>query len=467
MSHILGVAGKYSGIGMHLGHYASHFRTTSSSTVSNNQMRRLLHTGIALWLRGFSDSVLRPCCDLSLIGGDGTFIGIPTQNIPHSTQPVWQPQALREPRIEWNRRSRKPLAHGFANAGMNEKEADELVESLKEALSAGNSESTRRAFATSIQATRILHQVSQEIHLEFVRWLQMSPFSQEFGPLRMIFSCLFASESLTGVFPPQLAKYLLLSKAALLDPQSCVDTVSKMSRDYSFKGCGIGSEIIEVFRAQLTTSNCIKGSTVNMLWYFAKNAHDLHNAVGSADLMQSHQNPWCHRPNPATTGIRYFATDHGQSVRNSWPLPQTAISRTNKETSCAGCTKKRPIYIGHRQRTGIWINMCMVHETVVGFHLIHNQEGRRDALIPIYRFWEKPPLAIWNDFGCGCEESGLNWLPEFFHSVQHFHDMFHGYSHTSCSKKFFSRRLPAFSSINTSLMEQVSILLFFSNLRLF
>lgn len=148
-------------------------------------------------------------------------------------------------------------------------------------------------------------------------------------------------------------------------------------------------------------------------------------------------------------------TEHTKPIRNSWPLPESAISSfTSSETSCEGCTKQRFTYIGHRQRTGIWITVCMIHECIVGYHLIKNSEGRRDAIVPLYRYMELPPKACWFDFGCGVDESCANWLPEFFAETQFFHDCFHGYSHV-CSERFFSRRLPLFSSLNTSIMEQV------------
>jgi hypothetical protein len=422
-------------------------------------MRRLLHTGITMWLRGFSSQVMRPCCEVGLVGGDGTFIGIPTQNIPRAAQPVWQPQQLRAPSYSWDRRARQPLSKGFVDARMTSTASDEFLDSLRDILSLRNNEAQRRLFAIMLNETKSLQRVSSELSYEFCRWLQMPTFSKEFKPLRMIFSCLFAQESITGVFPPQLATTILRNKNYLLGTDECLETVARLSSEYAFRGCGIGPEIIEVFNAQLLANSTIKSSTVNMLCYFAKLSSELHQCMGPPPPPPSQQSTdeWFARPNPATTGIRYFVTEHGRSLQHSWPLPSTSISRLNHvETSCAGCTKKRPMYIGHRQRTGIWINLCMVHELVVGYHLIHNQEGRRDAIIPIFRFWEAAPLAVWNDFGCGCEESGLNWIPEFFHGVQHFHDMFHGFAHTSCSKKFFSRRLQSFSSLNTSLMEQVN-----------
>jgi hypothetical protein len=162
------------------------------------------------------------------------------------------------------------------------------------------------------------------------------------------------------------------------------------------------------------------------------------------------------RPDPSLTGIRYCLTEHGCSFRESWPLSEAGIARLGqKELGCDGCTKLRPIYVGHRQRTGFWITVCMIHERVIGFHLISQGEGRRDAIIPIYRFKETAPSAMWYDFGCGVEESCLNWLPEYFIETQVFHDTFHGTSH-KCCERFSSYRLPMFTSLNTSLMEQLN-----------
>jgi hypothetical protein len=445
---------------MHIGHFASHFRMSTGCTITNNLMRRLLQTGITMWLRGFASSVLQPCCELSLIGGDGTFIGIPTENIPKSAQPVWEPQTLRNPIISWDCKTRQPLAKAFEDYGLGDSDAQELLELLNEMISATNSESMRLTFAETLKTCDVLQTTTPEVVIELSRWLHMSSLYSEYNPLRTIFSCIFGKYSITGLFPPQLTTTILSVQTELTCSAKCRRCVERLSIEYPFNGCGLGAEICQLFIAQLASQNIVKHTTVNMIVYFAKLSSNMYKFIEStvsktpaATLLED----WNQRPNPETTGIRYFATAHGRSFRNSWPLPKTAISRLNHtEVSCSGCTKRRSVFIGHRQRSGIWLNLCMVHEQVVGFHLIHNQEGRRDALIPIYRFWETPPLAVWNDFGCGCEESGLNWLPEFFHGVQHFHDMFHGYSHTSCTEKFFSRRLPAFSSFNTSLMEQVS-----------
>ena len=164
---------------------------------------------------------------------------------------------------------------------------------------------------------------------------------------------------------------------------------------------------------------------------------------------------WLPRPNAATTGIRYIMSSHGCSVRTSWPLPASSEAKLDTEHgSSEGCKKVRYRYQGHRQRAGLWVYMCMTHETIIGFHVMKHGEGRRDGIIPPFRFMEKPPEAIFGDYVCGWEETALNLLPEFYVTVQFFHDIFHGVTH-KCSERFLGKHLPHFASLNTSLMEQV------------
>ena len=167
------------------------------------------------------------------------------------------------------------------------------------------------------------------------------------------------------------------------------------------------------------------------------------------------ESTWKERPNPASSGIRYMLSQHGKSIRNSWPLP----SSTEKSLDCElgsseGCKKVRFTYVGHRQRSGMWFMVCMDHHTVVGYHVIRHGEGRRDVFYPIYRFKETPPKAIFGDYVCGVEETCMNYLPEYFSSSLFFHDIFHGCKHI-CSDRFCSRRLASYAVLNTSLMEQV------------
>ena len=168
------------------------------------------------------------------------------------------------------------------------------------------------------------------------------------------------------------------------------------------------------------------------------------------------QEKWLPRPNPELTGIRYMMTRHGCSIRSSWPLPPTSEKSIDSEVgSCEGCKKARFTFVGHRQRAGLWIYLCMEHERIVGFHIMPDGEGRRDGIVPPYRFMQDPPEALFGDFVCGWEETAMNTLPEFYKSVQFIHDVFHGSTH-KCSERFEGKRLGKFASINTSLMEQVN-----------
>lgn len=127
---------------------------------------------------------------------------------------------------------------------------------------------------------------------------------------------------------------------------------------------------------------------------------------------------WLPRPNPEMTGIRYMMTAHGCSVRTSWPLPSASEAKIDNDIgSSEGCKKVRFRYQGHRQRAGVWVYMCMAHETIIGYHVMKHGEGRRDGIIPPYRFMEDPPEAIFGDYVCGWEETALNLLPEFFYAV--------------------------------------------------
>jgi hypothetical protein len=289
LRHVLGVQGQYSGVGIHIGHFVSHFRMSSGSTVTNFQMRRLIHTGVALWLRGFASKVLRPCCEVSLVGGDGTFIGIPTQNIPACATPAWQPHRLCSPSVSWDRRSRQPLAKAFEDSGLDKKAIDELLEQLKNSVSTTNSESTRLSVAEAITHSDVLRRTVPELVVELTRWLRLTCLSREYQPLRAIFSCLFANDSLTGLFPPQLASTLLENIPKLAIQQSCLKIVEEFKTEYAFRGCGLGPEIAELFSVQISTNHRVHQSSLNMIQYFVKIAANMYRQISRKPESQHQQ----------------------------------------------------------------------------------------------------------------------------------------------------------------------------------
>ena len=65
---------------MHMGHFNDHMRHFSYSdsfyaSFAPDNWRTFLQSGVALWMSSIAR--LMPCCDLKVVGGDGTSVGIP------------------------------------------------------------------------------------------------------------------------------------------------------------------------------------------------------------------------------------------------------------------------------------------------------------------------------------------------------------------------------------------------------
>jgi hypothetical protein len=81
---------------MHMGHFNDHMRHFSYSdsfyaSFAPDNWRTFLQSGVALWMSSIAR--LMPCCDLKVVGGDGTSVGIPIGNVA-GLKPVWQPAKL-------------------------------------------------------------------------------------------------------------------------------------------------------------------------------------------------------------------------------------------------------------------------------------------------------------------------------------------------------------------------------------
>ena len=95
LGHVLGVPAKFSGVPMHMGHFNAHMREFSFSEsqyagFAQDDWRKFLQSGVALWLQNLSANSALPCCDLKFVGGDGTSIGIPLSNVA-GLRSVWEP----------------------------------------------------------------------------------------------------------------------------------------------------------------------------------------------------------------------------------------------------------------------------------------------------------------------------------------------------------------------------------------
>lgn len=169
---------------------------------------------------------------------------------------------------------------------------------------------------------------------------------------------------------------------------------------------------------------------------------------------------------PTVTGFNYnsLVTSSSGCIRDSWPPPietgkhlftEAIDSRSHFDVSTSDCKKKRELVIGHRERCSLWIWTCLHHSRIAAYHIIQRSEGKRDAICSLYRFKKTAPETVLVDFACHAEETGLNWLPEYYKNTNFLHDIFHSYGHV-CSTRFGLKDLPRKPCDNTSLMEQIN-----------
>ncbi len=164
--------------------------------------------------------------------------------------------------------------------------------------------------------------------------------------------------------------------------------------------------------------------------------------------------------NPALTGFDYnsFLQQSGGCERRMWTRPVEGGRFLHHDISGSDCKKKRTLIIGHKARCSLWVWICMRHHRVIGQHIIKRGEGKRDAIISLYRFMRNAPKIVFVDFACHAEECSLNWLAHYYQNTQFFHDTFHGYGH-KCSSRFSCEGLKGCPVTNTSVMEQYNAFL--------
>jgi hypothetical protein len=122
---------------MHLGHFRSHVETRiqqcnpgAAGFFNARSWREFIQSGAAARLLALPSSVREPCCDLKLIGGDGTCIGVPIANASN-VQPVWKPPAgTRDPRVDWGRLERCVIDSSGESSATERKDARSFVRSV-------------------------------------------------------------------------------------------------------------------------------------------------------------------------------------------------------------------------------------------------------------------------------------------------------------------------------------------------
>ncbi len=497
LGHLLGKASKFNGVAMHLGHLRSHIQERIQRMNPQVQgffspldWRVFIQSGAASRQSSFPVTVREPCCALRYIGGDGTGIGVQIKNLD-AVQPVWKPLAAASRPKNWGAMDRCAIGNnvplGSNRTAKDRKDARDKMKHVCSSVHLGAQADTE----TLEQLKSYRDLFPPEVYDLLCQWLDLNSLDKKWSSMRSLLRACACQDSLCGMIPESMLKDLRTAITLALRPVELLSNTESQktwtATLFKLRQVGMGPQIVEALTIALQcyTSTPTGDSPVLFtlcaflahLGELSTKHHSLKHFctmldpkclcklaeartskmfdscdIKSPDMLPPEQ--WVPRPNPASTGIRYNMSKHGSSVRTSWPLPEDSQKRLDTELgSCDGCKKVRWRYTGHRQRAGLWVYMCMEHEFVIGYHIMKHGEGRRDGIIPPYRFMENPPEAIFGDYVCGWEETALNLMPGFYRLVQFFHDIFHGCIHT-CSERFCSRGLDQFASINTSLMEQ-------------
>ena len=252
---------------MHIGHMAGLYRSRTSSKVSNHVFRRLIQSGTSMWLKSLGP--LQPCCSVPLVGGDGTFIGIPLRNIPDDVKPVWEPETLRKPVVQWNRNDRAGVTptEGSNRGGV----FAEYLALCKRILSGGLSKEERSVTLDNVKASR--NCVNEQCFIdELLRWAIINPNDDEYFPLRMILTCLISNDSIFGVLPVPLASYLMRHMALLTADTSAENSIREMATSPIFLSCGVAPELLKVLRFQLHRHARIQTSTLDLMRHYGSRA---------------------------------------------------------------------------------------------------------------------------------------------------------------------------------------------------
>lgn len=124
---------------------------------------------------------------------------------------------------------------------------------------------------------------------------------------------------------------------------------------------------MKVVDAQIAirSERCPRPGFCELVSYLTSRAELVHEQLNGAFevITDKYERPEL-PPNPLTSGVFYRFTTSGARVRHTWPLGDGARETAHAygtEISDCGCTKVRPIHIGDKQRSILWIWTCLKH----------------------------------------------------------------------------------------------------------
>lgn len=445
----------FSGVPVHMGHFSSKYNDRFGTAgckypMDNTTWRTIVQSGVAAWMGSWCSPMLKPCCGLESVGGDGTHVGIAIKTIVGLPK-AWEPPDGVRPRFAG---ADSVMCNGL-HVLVNRKGR---VSDVQHQLRALTSVATHFQFGALKHAWDefIRHGPDDLLHgwaLDGIgRWAMLEFSDPEREAMRQVMHMLTSARKLLVFVTIDMAHEY---KSAVANCESSTEVARVLQTQGCFRFQGMGSFLVTILQQQIVKHSQPQQCTVDLVNALVAAVTAIDDdmpsiSLGDADITRD-------RPDPGATGVRYMMSDSGAYVRTRWPLPSGAeLSGVNLETSIDGCRKKRIRMISDRARTQLWVSVCMRHHCVVGYHLMEH-EGRRDCLLPLYAFLRAPPKTIFYDFACAASQTALQILPEYFCRTRFCHDCFHGYKH-KCPY-VFKVHTEEFNSTNTSVMEQFNAFL--------
>jgi hypothetical protein len=233
---------------MHLGHFRSHVQSRiqhcnpgAAGFFSSKSWREFIQSGAAARLLALPTSVREPCCDLKLIGGDGTCIGVPIANAS-TVQPVWSPPAsTREPAVSWGRLERCVIDSSGDTTAAERKDARAFVRSVTvPSISKDQVRELRDSLET--YSTSLPADVLKMLEI----WFTLESSDTRWSPLRRIIQACAHEDSVLGIIPVPLIAHVQQIIEILMNGKQILDDEDMSALACSFKSIessGMGPDI--------------------------------------------------------------------------------------------------------------------------------------------------------------------------------------------------------------------------------
>ena len=222
LNHLVGRPSAFSGIPLYLGHFRSHvderIRMKNPSVRGFFAPRKwtiFIQSAMAARLKGLPSFVREPCCDLRVIGGDGTAIGVTLANLD-KVKPVWDPPGgLRPPVEHWGCMDRCAIGSKTSPATAGDNEAARCF-----SRSSTDPSNNLDSFANLRNMLDCFKDAMPEPIFKILEmWFSMDEDSDQRDPLRRILRACSFKDSVCGIIGHNMVPLLRVAIDLMCKPK--------------------------------------------------------------------------------------------------------------------------------------------------------------------------------------------------------------------------------------------------------